>query len=62
MTFQELQEKYEEALSRVNELEREIARLRRVLQEHRIALDDYWKTFENLRSGTAASISSASIL
>ena len=40
MTFQELQEKYEEALSRVKELERENARLKRVLQEHRIAVDD----------------------
>ena len=34
MTFQELQEKYEEALSRVKELEKENARLKRVLQEH----------------------------
>ena len=40
MTFQELQEKYEEALSRVKELERGNARLRLVLQEHRIAVDD----------------------
>ncbi|MBR5394322.1 MAG: DEAD/DEAH box helicase family protein [Bacteroidaceae bacterium] len=40
MTFQELQEKYEEALSRVKELEREIARLKRVLQEHQITVDD----------------------
>ena len=40
MTFQELQEKYEEALSRVKELERENSRLKRVLQEHQIAVDD----------------------
>ena len=40
MTFQELQEKYEEALSRVKELERENARLKRVLQENRIAVDE----------------------
>ena len=40
MTFQELQEKYEEALSRVKELERENARLKQVLQEHQIAIDD----------------------
>ena len=40
MTFQELQEKYEEALSRVKELERENARLRRFLQEHQITVDD----------------------
>ena len=40
MTFQELQEKYEEALSRVKELEKENARLKRVLQEHRIAVDE----------------------
>ena len=40
MTYQELQEKYEEALSRVKELERENARLKRVLQEHRIAVDE----------------------
>ena len=40
MTFQELQEKYEEALSRVKDLERENARLRLVLQEHRIIVDD----------------------
>ena len=40
MTFQELQEKYEEALSRVKELEKENSRLKRVLQEHRIAVDE----------------------
>ena len=40
MTFQELQKKYEEALSRVKELERENARLKRVLQKHRITVDD----------------------
>ena len=40
MTFQELQAKYEEALSRVKELEKENARLKRVLQEHRIAVDE----------------------
>ena len=40
MTFQELQERYEEALSRVKELERENARLKQVLQEHRITVDD----------------------
>ena len=40
MTFQELQEKYEEALSRVKELERENAGLKRVLQEHRIVVND----------------------
>ena len=40
MTFQELQEKYEEALSRVKELERENARLKRVLHEHRIVVND----------------------
>ena len=40
MTFQELQAKYEEALSRVKELERENARLKRVLQERRITVDD----------------------
>ena len=33
MTYQELQAKYEEALSRVKELEKENARLKRVLQE-----------------------------
>ena len=40
MTYQELQAKYEEALSRVKELEKENARLKRVLQEHRIAVDE----------------------
>ena len=40
MTFQELHKKYEEALSRVKELERENARLRLVLLEHRIAVDE----------------------
>ena len=40
MTFQELQAKYEEALSRVNELERENARLKRVLREHGITVDE----------------------
>ena len=40
MTFQELQEKYEEALSRVKELEKENARLKWVLQKHRIAVND----------------------
>ena len=40
MTFQELQARYEEALSRVKELEKENARLKRVLQEHRIAVDE----------------------
>ena len=39
MIFQELQAKYEEALLRVKELEKENARLKRVLQEHRIAVD-----------------------
>lgn len=40
MTFQELHEKYEEALSRVKELERENARLKKVLQERQIDVDD----------------------
>ena len=40
MTSQELQIRYEEALSRVKELERENTRLRQVLQEHRIAVDE----------------------
>ena len=40
MTFQELQVKYEEALLKVKKLERENARLKEVLQEHRIAVDD----------------------
>ena len=40
MTFQELHEKYEEALSRVKELERENARLKKVLREHGITVDE----------------------
>lgn len=40
MIFQELQAKYEEALSRVKELEGENARLKRVLQEYQIAVDE----------------------
>jgi predicted nuclease with TOPRIM domain len=40
MTFQELQAKYEEALLRVEELEKENARLKKVLREHHINVDD----------------------
>lgn len=40
MTFLELQAKYEEALSRVKELERENARLKKVLREHGITVDE----------------------
>ena len=40
MTLQELQEKYEEALSRVKELEKENARLKKVFQERQIDVDD----------------------
>ena len=40
MTFQELQEKYEKALSRVKELERENARLKKVIREHGMTVDE----------------------
>ena len=40
MTFHELQAKYEEALSRVKELEGENERLKMVLQEHGITVDE----------------------
>lgn len=40
MTFQELQAKYEEALSRVKELEGENERLKKVLREHGIMVEE----------------------
>ena len=39
-TLQEIQTKYEEALARIQQLERENARLKEVLLEHRIAVDE----------------------
>ena len=40
MTLQEIQTKYEEALARIRQLERENVRLKEVLREHRIAVDE----------------------